>query len=153
MFRPHGGLMSAAGRLDVERGRGPLAWLGATLGGLPPAGRATPVTLEVTMTPDGFLWKRTFAGKPLASALRERDGDLVEEFGPLHLAFRLIDDGDVTEWRMTGMRLGPLRIPHFLALRVRVLTRLAGAGWHVDVRIAALLVGLLCRWHGFMEFR
>ena len=145
--------MSAAGRLDVERGRGPLAWLGATIGGLPRAGKSVPVTLEVTMTLDGFLWKRAFAGKPLASALRERDGDLVEEFGPLHLAFRLVDNGAETEWLMTGMRFGPVRIPRFLALRVSVVTRLAGPGWHVDVRIAAPLVGLLCRWHGFMEFR
>ena len=153
MFRARGGLMSAAGRLDVVRGRGPLAWLGATIGGLPVAGRAVPVTLEVTMTPDGFLWKRTFAGKPLASALRERDGDLVERFGPLQLAFRLIDDGPETEWRTTGMRFGSLRIPRWLALRVSVVTKLVAPGWHVDVRIAAPLIGLLCRWHGFMEFR
>ena len=54
---------------------------------------------------------------------------------------------------MTGMRFGPFRIPRFLALRVSVVTRLAGPGWHVDVRIAAPIIGLLCRWHGFMEFR
>lgn len=152
MFRPRGGLMRAAGRLDVERGRGPLAWLIATAGGFPRAGSGVPVTLDVEMTKDGFLWKRTFAGKPLASALRERRGDLVEEFGPVKLAFRLFDVGPVTEWRMTGMRLGFLPVPRFLALRISVVTRLSGNGWFVDVRIAAPLVGPVCRWHGFMEF-
>ena len=54
---------------------------------------------------------------------------------------------------MTGMRFGPLRVPRFLALRIAVHTRLSGNGWFVDVRVAAPLFGLLCRWHGFLEFR
>ncbi|MEO8652010.1 MAG: DUF4166 domain-containing protein [Hyphomicrobiaceae bacterium] len=139
----------ASGEATVERGDGVAARLVATVMGFPRAGTHP---LHVTFIErDGVeRWTRTFGDRSFTSDLSERNGRVVERFGPLRFQFDLPSDARGLEMRIVGWSCFGVPLP--LALAPQSMAReWAEAGrFHFDVPIALPLVGLVVHYRGWL---
>ena len=150
-----GEIVQASGIFRVRHGQNPLArWL-AWLAGLPLAGEAVNVRLTVIPTRGGEQWRRSFAGRALASfQLKGPDGLLAEQMGPLEMWFRLEISRVALIYHPRGaaLRLGPLRLalPRWLAPRVCACEKPARDrdGVHTFVEVSVPLLGLVLAYEG-----
>lgn len=150
--RVHGGGVVARGVFAVRRGAGVLARiLGAVLG-LPPAGDATPITLEVERNRDVERWRRRFGERVLVTTQWADRGLLVENMGLVQCWFRLRAEAGALVFEQVratvGLRGFALPLPRFLSPRVVGRADPGGAHAQVDVRIHAPVVGLLVSYEG-----
>jgi hypothetical protein len=144
---PRGG--TAHGALRVTRGNGWLRKTLATLLRLPPAGDNIPLHLRVEVEGARERWLRDFGGVRLESLQWAWQGLLVEAMGPLRCGFRLTAQRESLRFDVERAWLYALPLPAALAPRViAVVTEAGPASWHVQVRIAAPLLGLLASYEG-----
>jgi hypothetical protein len=140
------------GTFTVTRGTGRLARLVAALLGLPAAGEAVPVVLELAEDAGTERWRRTFAGRAVVTAQSARGPLLVERFGSMECLFRLEAREGALVFVQVGaaLRLGPLvlPLPRWGWPRVRGWAGPAGDRVRVEVSIAAPVVGLLVDYRG-----
>jgi hypothetical protein len=135
-------------RVDGATG---LAALPATLFGLPRAADAAPVEVEKrTVAPGREIWKRNIGGSRFSSEISHAGpGRVTERFGPFTFDLVLTADNDRHVMTIRSWRLGPLRLPGFLAPRsVAVEAQAANGAFTFDVPIAAALLGRLTRYKG-----
>jgi hypothetical protein len=141
----------ASGELNVEAARSRLVRLVSRLLGLPCVDGPVHVDLKVLPLREGEKWIRTFNGQPLVTRQCQLGSLLLEAAGPVTFGFLLREDsgGLVFEHRRTW--LCGLPIPVSCGPRVAATAVPVAGGWHVDVRVAAPLVGILLRYHGCMR--
>ena len=139
----------ASGEAVVTRGRHPLARLVARAIGFPPAGRH-PLHVRFAERDGSEVWTRDFSGRLFSSTLAMRAGRLTERFGLLTFAFELPTDANGLEMVIRSWRLGPLRLPLFLAPRSRAREWEEAGRFHFDVDIALPLVGDVVRYRGWL---
>lgn len=145
--------------LTVERGKGWLVRLGATLMRLPRAARDVRTSLEVTTVDDLQVWSRSFAGHPLVSTQYEVGAMLAERFGLIEVQMTLEVQAGELHYRSARARLclGPLRIPlpSFMCPKVdgRAFVEDATPPEHMSlrIRISHPLVGLVISYSGVVR--
>ena len=141
-----------AGRVDVVRGRHPLARWCARIAGLPPEMQGAPLRVGFRADAGGETWRRDFNGFPMTSRLRCRDGLLHERLGPLRFRFRLHIHEHALYWRVAGVRLlWLLPLPARMFSGVHCREREQDGRYAFRVEAALPLVGLLVRYEGWLE--
>ena len=138
------------GQLAVERSRWRLGRLLATLAGLPQTAELALVDLNVTAIASGERWVRRFKGKPLVTTQRPWRDLLLESGGPLTFGFRLVVEAGGMRFDQQRTWFLGIPLPKVLAPRVSAIVTPAQGGWHIDVRMAAPLLGPMIRYHGLM---
>jgi hypothetical protein len=150
--RIHAGGVVARGVFAVRRGAGLLARIIGAVLGLPPAGDATPITLEVEQRSDVERWCRRFGERLLVTSQWADRGLLVENMGLFQCWFRLRAESGALVFEQVratiGFRRFALPLPRFLSPRVIGRADPGGAEAQVDVRIHAPIVGLLVSYEG-----
>ena len=116
--------------------------------GLPAAGDAIEVTVEVTPTGDGERWGRSFAGRPMVTFQTAKDEMLMERGGPIRFGIALaVVDGGMTFRTRSVWFLG-VPLPRWLGPSVDADVVPKGEGWSVVVRLTLPLVGRLLEYDG-----
>ena len=108
-----------AGRCEVRRGRGVLAWLFGAAAALPRASGDVVVQVRIDRRGDGEVWTRHFGGQRMQSRLWPDDGLLCERLGLVTFRFRLgVADARLV-WTLQSVRaLGvPLPLAWFRGVR------------------------------------
>jgi len=136
------GAASAAGRA--------LAWLI----GFPAASADVPVSVEMRVDETGEVWTRNFGGKEFRSRLAPiagRRNRITEKFRWLTFDLALTASPAGLDLKITGGRVGPLRLPRFLLPRSQATERVDARGrFCFDVPIAMPVVGLLVHYRGWL---
>lgn len=135
-------------RVDGPTG---LAVLPASFFGLPKSAEAAPVEVEKRLiAPGREIWKRNIGGWRFQSEISYvRPGRVCERFGPFSFDLDLSADSHRHVMTITGWRLGPIPLPHFLAPRSTAVEAVSDNGlFTFDVPIAAPLLGRLTRYKG-----
>jgi hypothetical protein len=132
--RLHGtdGGVRCAGPVTVMHERGWLAWLAR----FPKAGENVRLELEVSPAGEGETWTRHFGGVLLRSVQRCRDGQLVEQMGPVRMYFRVFADGP--DLRMESVKARYLGLP--LPVQVTAVERGCGSD-KLEFEVHVMMVG------------
>lgn len=138
------------GQLAVERSPRLIGRLLATLAGLPQKAERVQVDLDVTAIAGGECWVRSFSGKPFVTTQRPWRDLLLESGGPLTFGFRLVVEAGGMRFDQQRTWILGIPLPKLLAPRVSAVVTPAAGGWHIDVRMAAPLIGPMIRYHGTM---
>ncbi len=149
-----GGGLVAEGIAEVEHGRNPLARLIAFLFALPPPGRAIPVAVRFTPTPDGEIWTRQFGGHHFSTTQSAGRGRwewlVVERFGPVAFGIALVIDRSRLLLRLRRWSLFGLPLPLWLGPRSDAYEHAEGGRFNFDVAISHPLTRLLVRYRGWL---
>lgn len=144
----------ARGWVDVERGRGALARLAATLAGFPDAADAGEIEMRFEARDGIEIWTRRFGDKVFRSrqsAGRGRNADLLaEDLGPFRILMSLaLEDGRlklaVRGWQFLGLPL-----PLALAPDGEVYEEERDGRFHFHVEVMAPLIGPIVRYTGWL---
>jgi len=127
-FHSAPGQRRATGTLSVRRENALLAWLV----GFPPEGERVPVRLDVIATGNEETWTRWFGGAVRSSRQWEAAGLLVEQAGPLRVAFHVRACQGGMSFESRRARLWGIPVP----LRVEASVHGGERSWEVDVKIA-----------------
>jgi hypothetical protein len=139
----------ASGEATVERGRGAVARMVATVMGFPREG--THPLHVAFIERDGIeAWTRTFGDRSFTSHLREHKGRLVERFGPLRFQFDLPSDARRLEMRIVGWSCFGVPLPLALAPQSIAREWEEAGRFHFDVPIALPLVGMVVHYRGWL---
>ena len=147
---------TARGSFDVDRGPGLLARCVAALFGLPPAGRAVVVELEVSERDGVQSWARRIGGVALLSTqYRGGPARLFERLGTVECDIDVTAADGALTFATRGARLvfGPVRIPLPRPLAPRIHARAVAAGDDVSVavEIGSPMTGRLLRYAGLVR--
>jgi hypothetical protein len=139
-----------SGEATVTHGKSRLARLVAWLMRFPPSGHHP---LHVSFAErDGIeRWTRSFGSHSFTSHLSERNGRLIERFGPLRFQFDLPSDGQGLEMHIRGWSCLGLPLPLALAPQSRAREWQEGDRFRFDVPIALPLVGLVVHYSGWLK--
>lgn len=143
----------ARGRLRVVRGRGLLARFVGWCIGAPVAGDDVPVDMRIEVGDGRELWVRSFAGSPMLTRQWREGSQLAEALGPSTCLFELERDGQALIFVQRGCRLLGVSLPRWLSPRIRArvdASPSSEAAWHVDVDIAAPVLGTIVGYSGIM---
>ena len=127
-FHSAPGRRCAAGTMSIRRESAWLAWLI----GFPPAGEQVPVKLEVDATDGGETWTRRFGDVVRRSTQRVESGVLIEEAGPVRIAFRIRAGAFGMIFESQRVRVWGIPVP----LRIEAFVKDGELSWEVEVRIA-----------------
>ena len=139
----------ASGEVTVERGGNVVARLIASVMGFPRAG-THPLHVAFIERDGVEQWTRTFGDQSFTSHLSERDGRLVERFGPLRFQFDLPSDARGLNMRMVGWSCCGVPLPLGLAPKSIAREWEEGGRFHLDVPIALPLVGMVVHYRGWL---
>lgn len=148
------GAASADGRASVERGRGVLARLAASVIGFPKAVADTPVGVRLDALDDTETWTRTFGNETFSSrqffGRGRSEGLLCEHFGPLTFGMALVPEGArlslvLRRWSVFGVPL-----PMWLCPRSNSHEAVEGGRFCFHVEIGHPFTGLIVRYQGWL---
>ena len=140
-----------SGRCRITRGSGVLAQLLAWVMSLPTASEDVQVSVTIISDDHGEIWMREFAGKPMRSALRERDGCLEEALGPARFRFVLRADDQSILWMLTGVRILTVPLPLSWFAKVAARESAPSGRYTFDVRAELPVAGLLVHYQGWLS--
>lgn len=121
---PEGGRMTAEGRIDVDRGRGLLAWLAAAVIGFPGAQKDGHVRVDFERKGGVETWTRTFGNHSFSSRQFAGQGRAaamaVEAFGPMGCGMAPVLEGGrlrlvPRRWTVFGLALPAWLFPRIEA--------------------------------------
>lgn len=146
----HGGAsLQLRGRATVTRGNAALARLIGRIAGLPDAQRDAAVRIDLDVGGQRETWTRHFgASRPMRSHLREREGLLVEQLGPVRLRFRLQQQYAAVVWQLQSVSLLGIPAPRrwFAATTARSFEQ--GGRYCFKVDVSLPFVGHVIGYHG-----
>lgn len=138
------------GEADVSRGASRLARFGGWLAGLPPAGRAVPVTVTFTAERGGETWHRSFGGKTFISHQRAHYDRIIERAGLVTLTMRpSVVDGHL-ELTLLAMRILGVSVPAPLRPVIRTREFEHQHRYMFDVEASLPRFGLIIRYNGWL---
>ncbi len=149
------GNIEARGRASIERGKGLLSRVAATLFGFPAAGEDVPLTVDFKLEGGVERWRRTFGARSFVSHQSAGRGRsvrlLVERFGPFFFGLALTFDGArlhlvVRRWSFCGIPL-----PRVLAPGGESFEHVQDGRFCFHVEIAQRWIGLIVRYRGWLE--
>jgi len=146
------GDLSASGEARVERGKGFVPALVATLFGFPKPAEKIPVTVSFESHGNIEHWQRTFGNKSFGStqARGSTTGLLSERFGPFAFDLALVIRDEklmfiVRDWHFLGMRM-----PRALAPCGNSFEFSEAGRFNFHVEVAHPLIGLIVRYRGWL---
>jgi Domain of unknown function (DUF4166)/Saccharopine dehydrogenase NADP binding domain len=144
----------ASGRASVDRGRGVLARMIATVVGFPPATDDTRVTVRFDEADGVETWTRTFGDRSFSSrqcaGTGRSAGLLCERFGPLTFAMALVlKSGRLSLMMRRGSAFG-VPIPLWLCPAIEAYEHVEDGKFHFHVEIRHRLTGLIVRYRGWL---
>ena len=155
--RAHQAPLSAEGAMDVVHGQHVLTPLLVRMMKLPSQGKSLPVVLQVTNEPGTggrprtMSWRRQIGSTVLNTRQFARAGRLVEETGAGAVEFALqVDSSGGLHYADVASRVLALRLPRFLAPRVRAQVSPTSSGWRVEV-VVEWRGHLVCQYGGAMH--
>ena len=148
----NGGTLLLAGRADIERRAGFLAWAICALTGLPERGRNVVVTVEFIRQGLSEVWRRRFGGRHYRSTMAQGDapGDLVERFGPFTLVFMMRAEADRLVLDLRSCALFGMPLPGFLSPRCLAEEREENGRFVFDIPLDLPFLGRILRYRGWL---
>jgi hypothetical protein len=141
--------------MQVSWGDGMLARALARALGFPRPAASVVVVLRIQPTAGGQRWVRQMGSVLLTSTQAASNGLLIETFGVIACAFRLLPEAAGLRYQQqyAALRCGSLqlRLPGWASPRVAALVVPTAAGARTEVEIAAPLIGRVLRYEGTME--
>jgi hypothetical protein len=146
---------STAGRAAITSPHNPFAWLLCRLAGLPRPGSEVPVTVDFHLDASGGeFWRRRFAGRRYASAMRAGSGTdaglLVEHFWPFIYYHRLTASPDGVAWRLVKWRLLGIPLPRWTLPSVNCFESADGERFVFDIDVVFPLIGKVIHYRGWL---
>lgn len=146
---------ATAGRGAITAPRNPLAWLLCRLAGLPRPGSEVPVTVSFHLDGrGGEYWRRSFAGRRYASAMRAGHGVdaglLVERFWPFLFYHRLTASADGLAWQVVRWRLLGIPLPHWTLPTIDCFESGDGERFVFDIDVVFPLIGPVIHYRGWL---
>ncbi len=146
---------STAGRATITAARNPFAWLLCRLAGLPLPGSDVPVTVSFHLDGrDGEFWRRCFAGRRYASAMRAGSGAdaglLVERFWPFIYYHRLTASPEGVAWQLVKWRLLGIPLPRWTRPTVNCFESSDGERFVFDIDVVFPLIGKVIHYRGWL---
>lgn len=140
-----------AGRCEVRRGRGVLAWLVGAAAALPRASGEVEVQVLIQRRGDGEVWTRHFGGALMRSRLWRDGGLLCERLGLATFRFRLAVADARLEWQLRSVHA--LGVPLPLAWFRGVTAEEGVADGRYAFRVSASVPGvpLLVAYSGWLD--
>ncbi|MBN8605431.1 MAG: DUF4166 domain-containing protein [Caulobacterales bacterium] len=140
------------GIAEVRSATSPLAAFIAALFGLPRADAPVEVAVVKRLGPDKEVWTRRFSGKRMESRLCVvGPGVVSERFGPFSFDMKVAAEKGTLTMSIIGWRIGPLRLPSWLAPRSTATESQDAEGrFRFDVPIALPLIGRLTHYSGWL---
>lgn len=145
------------GMAEVTCGTSLGAKILSRLFGFPKAGKDVALTVCVDRDIDTSLaqserWTRLFSDTSMSSVLRlQINGLMSEAFAPFTFVMALKETNGAIEWPVTGWRLGPIPLPHFVAPHSVSREYQDEEGrFRFDVKLSAPIVGLLAHYRGWL---
>ncbi|MCF6219743.1 MAG: DUF4166 domain-containing protein [Robiginitomaculum sp.] len=140
------------GRVDVVRGKNPLAQLAASIIGFAKTGTDRPITISMDVRGGHETWIRTIDGKAFRSTLSKgpKPYEIYERFGPIKfkMKFRIADERlhyDIVSAKMLG-----IPFPKFLLPKSITHEREQDGKFIFDVEIRLPLLGRLIAYKGWL---
>ncbi len=140
----------ATGEAHVEGAANPVAACIARIIGFPRPGHHS-LHVHFQEADGSERWIRDFSGRRFQSQFSQRDGWLVERFGPFRFAFDLVGDAHGLRMVMQRWWIGPMPLPKWLAPRSTAQEWEEEGRFRFDVRIALPLIGRLVHYRGFLS--
>jgi hypothetical protein len=144
----------AHGEAHIERGKGFLVALVASLFGFPKPALSAPVSVRFDVRDGVETWTRTFAGRVMRSRQWQGagrwEGLICESFGPFTFGLALLVENDVLRLVTRRWALLGLRLPLALAPRGHASETEREGRFHFDVAIGLPLVGAIVRYRGWL---
>jgi len=141
--------------MQVSWGDGMLARSLAWALGFPRPAASVSVVLRILTVAGGLRWVRQMGSVLLTSTQAASNGLLLETFGVIVCAFRLLPESAGLRYlqQYAVLRLGSLqlRLPAWASPRVAALVVPTAGGARTEVEIAAPLIGRVLRYEGTME--
>ncbi len=151
---------ATAGRAKITAARNPFAWLLCRLAGLPVPGSDVPVTVSFHLdrplggSEGGEYWRRRFAGRRYASAMRAGTGAaaglLVERFWPFVYHHRLTASADGVAWQLVKWRLLGIPLPQWTLPTVNCFETGDGERFVFDIDVVFPLIGPVIHYRGWL---
>jgi NAD(P)-dependent dehydrogenase (short-subunit alcohol dehydrogenase family) len=142
----------AAGEAIVTGGDGVFAKLIARLMRFPKPG-TYPVHVSFAERDGVECWTRRFGDQAFSSQLSERDGLLVERFGPLRFAFDLPSDTQGLQMHLRGWSVFGIPMPRSLAPQGIAREWEERLRFRFDVPIALPLIGTIVHYTGWLALK
>ena len=127
----------------MRRHAGPLHGVVARAAGFPAVTPSARVGLHVQVDGERELWTRVFPDRVLRTAQWLEDGCLIEQTGPLQVAFDVTADESGMRIISCGCRAFGVPLPRAFAPAVSALVHGSANGWEVEVTIAVPLLGTI----------
>jgi len=146
------GNLLLAGRADIDRRPGLLAWMICALMGLPEQGRDVVVTVEFVRQGISEIWKRRFGDRRYSSTMSPgaAKGELVECFGPFTLVFALQADATRLALNLQTCSLFGIPLPTFLRPCCQAEEREENARFVFDIPLDLPFLGQILRYRGWL---
>ncbi len=145
-------LILCEGRCRVERGRGVLARLVASLFSLP--SECTDRRIQVTKRREGDRewWIRTIGSTRFASTIRASGTRrIVEKIGVVEIQFGIEADATGLDWQMLGARAFGIPLPRWLRPRMAARESDDRGQFHFEVSAAMPGIGLVVAYSGTLQ--
>lgn len=113
------------------------------MAGLPVVTSRARVVLQVRVEGEREYWTRAFPDRTLRTVQWSERGRLIEQSGPLRIAFDVAGNAAGMRIVSRGCRVFGIPLPRALAPAVTALVRGAPTGWEVDVTIGVPLLGTI----------
>jgi hypothetical protein len=140
----------AAGRAVVVRGRHPLAHVVARLMRFPAEGEHD-IHVHFSQRDGVETWTRDFSGRIFRSYFSEKDGRLVERFGPLRFVFDLPSDETGLRMVLKGWSAFGVPLPLALGPRGEAQEFEQDGLFRFDVPISLPVMGTVVRYRGWLR--
>lgn len=141
-----------SGTATVTRGRNPLGWCIGKILGLPPAGKAVPVTVTMSVLDGVETWQRNFGGHCFSSqqslGTGRWDGLIVERFGVFRVGLAVLADDDKLELVARRMTILGLPVPNWCLPNGPATETESDGAFSFDVSFKAPFLGELARYQG-----
>jgi hypothetical protein len=146
----HLGDIRLDGTVAVTRGRGPAGLLAALMR-MPPTDPHCRMTVNGRHFADRMIWQRDFAGRKMESCFVKSGNHLVEAMGSIRLDLHPACIDGRLHYQLRGARIGPIRLPTWLAPKLIAWEGEADGFYEFEVDIGLPLIGRLIRYMGRLK--
>jgi len=138
------------GRVDVVRGKNPLAQLAANIIGFAKTGSNKPITISMEVLDGMEIWTRTIDGQSFCSALSKASNpfEIYERFGPIKFKMKFRIEDEKLHYDIISAKMLGIPFPKFLLPKSITHERAEAGKFIFDVEVRLPLLGRLIAYKG-----